>query len=88
MVISCRKEGEGNVQLRAPTDRLTDCWLISNHLLPFCSRKMFRIGDAAEEAAAATNGGGGYLDELTVFGDFDADDPDFAPLPNSRPRSR
>ena len=48
---------------------------------------MFRIGDAVEEANA-NGGGSAYLDELTVFGDFDADDPDFAPLPNSRPRSR
>ena len=51
---------------------------------------MFRIGDAVEEANANSGNGNmaGYLDELTVFGDFDADDPDFAPLPNSRPRSR
>jgi len=51
---------------------------------------MFRIGDAVEEAANVNGGGNiaGYLDEITVFGDFDADDPDFAPLPNSRPRSR
>ena len=47
---------------------------------------MFRIGDAVEEADGRD--GNGYLEELTVFGDFDADDPDFAPLPNSRPRSR
>ena len=53
---------------------------------------MFRIGDAVEDADAnakvVVGNMAGYLDELTVFGDFDADDPDFAPLPNSRPRSR
>ena len=53
---------------------------------------MFRIGDAVEDADAnakvVVGNMAGYLEELTVFGDFDADDPDFAPLPNSRPRSR
>ena len=50
---------------------------------------MFRIGDTVEEAGGCdVNTAAGHLEELTVFGDFDADDPDFAPQPNSRPRSR
>ncbi len=48
---------------------------------------MFHIGSESPQASDDPHG---YHDELTVFGDFDPDDPDFAPQPQpaSRPRSR
>jgi hypothetical protein len=46
---------------------------------------MFQIGDSPQHSSIRDEDSlNGYLEELTVFGDFDLDDPDFAPLPNSR----